>query len=393
MLYGWYQKIMFSQNFTEREIQKIHAQRINIIALFQQQISYCIHREYSHAMYRCRILKTLQGCFNLGCLISVFILTAQIEAQQPAGGAPLKKIIYVDLRNVSGRSDYQWIENSVGNNMHKTASAKYQYTRIEKTEWSSRAEDLGITPQDYDNQVLMRRLGFSLGADGVIFGSFEILQKGGATRLSITGKILSVIDNSIVSEKTVESGLDSTVFDATDELSESLASKIRDLFFPTDTGALWRTALLPGWGHFYKQRPVWGYITSGVFGAAFAYSSYSVVSYFIAKSEYDNYVPENVKTPQGETALVNEAEASAKFAQLLSDQNTKSDSALTSLYILGGIYAISLIHAWFIDAEVYATSTTESPQGTKSGVIGAVYPTYDPMMREAGVGFQLRYSF
>ncbi len=124
-----------------------------------------------------------------------------------------------------------------------------------------------FTNADLYDEAKLSQLGKALGADGIVYGRFVYDKE--TNKMIMDGKILSVIDKTILADKRVEAPLDFKIFDATEDLGVYLSERIKDLFLPTDEGALWRSALAPGWGFFYKQQETWGYIHASATGTAF----------------------------------------------------------------------------------------------------------------------------
>ncbi len=258
---------------------------------------------------------------------------------------PRKKLIFLDFANRNKSPDYQFIESSIGDSMHELVQDKYEYDRIPREAWEAEAKKMGLKNEDYENKKKIALLARNLGADGIIYGSFFINDKN---VIEAEGIILSAIDEKIVARRNITSTPDNELFNQLQNLSENLAAKIKDLFYPTDNGALWRSAVAPGWGLLYKQQEEWGYTYITLFALSFVYSAYSLYAYDDAIQDYLNFTPKHVITPEGETALYDPEGAARDFADLETKIESTRENLFVSLYILGGVYTASLIHSYFM---------------------------------------------
>lgn len=217
--------------------------------------------------------------------------------------------------------------------------------RIQNKVWRDYAGQKNFKPEDFYNTEKLQAMGYALKVDGIIFGKFITTEE----EIQISGKILSVVDKEIIAEKNVTVPFSSQMFEDVQDVSETLGSRIKDLFFPSDRGALWRSAVLPGWGQYYKQRKTWGYIYGGVIGAGAAFSLFSLIMLQSSKRAYENYQPDHVKTPEGEFGIKDPSAAQAQFAKLEETANQWYQITLISAGITLGIYLWHLFDAWFFE--------------------------------------------
>jgi len=267
---------------------------------------------------------------------------------------PPKKLIFLDFYNESNDANAKWVEDSIGESIYELTKGKYNYVRVPREEWKKYVTTQGLTPADLYDTNKLQKMGLALGADGIIFGKFTT----GNNKLEISGKILSVVDRETVAEKNGETPMTSEMFEEVKIVSETLGSRIKDLFYPSDRGALWRSAVLPGWGQFYKQRKTWGKIYGGVIGTGLLFTGFSFFMWQKSNAEYRNYNPDHVTTPQGETGLADPAAAKAEFDRLQAKSAQWQQITLISLGITGIIYAWHLFDAWFFDGEYIQKGAT-----------------------------------
>lgn len=256
-----------------------------------------------------------------------------------------KKLIFLEFYNESNDPNVKWLTDSIGESIFELTKDKYKYVRIESKVWRDYAKSQSFKPEDFYDVDKLQAMGFALKADGIIFGKF----RSSTENIEISGKILSVVDKDIVAEKNITVPFSSQMFEDVQDVSETLGSRIKDLFYPSDRGALWRSALLPGWGQFYKQRKTAGYIYSSVIGAGAAFSLFSFIMLQSTKQQYASYNPDHVVTPQGEFGIKDPAATQAEFARLEAKADQWYQITMISAGVTLGIYLWHLFDAWFFE--------------------------------------------
>lgn len=154
----------------------------------------------------------------------------------------------------------------------------------------------------------------------------------------------------------------------------------------SDSEALWRSAVLPGWGQFYKERNVWGYTYSVSFGAGLLMTATSIIMWQNFKSQYNNYQPSYVTSSTGEVALTSAAGSQAEFSRLENASNEWAKVALISGISTVLIYGINLFDAYF----------GESQLGKKIASSKQAEHKVQVQVRQTsalGLGFSLQYKF
>jgi len=286
-----------------------------------------------------------------GLALWLLLQPGAVNAAKASPNAPLvkKRLIFLPFFNQDAKSIYTWVENSISDWIHTAAQQKFNYDKIPESEWQKYLRDKNLPPKALFDVAALSRMGRDLGADGIIFGRFY---KGKVQdTLTIEGKILSVIDREILASKETTTPVTTNMLSATEDVAAYLAGRIKDLFVPTDMGALWRNALAPGWGYFYKQRTTWGYVYSGTVGTSFVVASAGMINFLIKRNDYLTYQPEKVVTPSGETALIDPVGAAATFIDLEAKATKARAFAMNSLYVFLAFYSINLIHGYFIPAD------------------------------------------
>ncbi len=248
----------------------------------------------------------------------------------------------------------------------------------------------------------MREIAKDFGADGVIYGMFEPdtstshskreTEDGPSDRTStglannhrslrpavsaaepaveatnnlrLTAKILSVIDDEIVGEKTMTMPVSAEMFTAVEEVSQTLGDNIKNLFFPSDKGALLRGTVLPGWGHMYKERQTWGYIWGGAFWSAVGFTALSTAMYARYVIEYKDHAPVYYKAPGGGISL-RDKDAQAQFDDLVAKGDLWGQMTVIGLVSIGVVYVGNLLHAYFVKPDVVDNPAVMEQSGAR----------------------------
>lgn len=271
-------------------------------------------------------------------ILTMFCISFSLQATFAADNisqSPAKRLLFLHFYNAGQEERLQWLETTVIEAMHMNIRNKYRYQRIDEQEWRAYFEKNGYTAKDLGDKDKISRMGHALKADGVIFGKIHLNQS--TQEAEVVGKILSVVDEEIIGEKLSSVKLDANMFQATDTMSAALAEKIKDLFIPSDLGALWRSALIPSWGQYYKQRHQAAYIWAGTVGAAGGFLLYSSINYFARSASYRNYSAGDGNFSQNEyDSRFASYESSAKLLNI-------------SLVIFAVVYAANIFDAWFFE--------------------------------------------
>lgn len=293
-----------------------------------------------------RLSVSLRFVFVITLANTAFVYSADLKSAPVVISA--KKLIFLDFYNAANDANTAFLSNSFGNAVNTAIEGKYRYQRVASAVWKEYAADHQWQPEDFFDVKKIRAMGRDLGADGVIYGKYTATKEN----LEIHGLIFSVIDGEVIGEERGGSKLDSTMFSTVNSVSERLAEKIKDLFVPSDRGALWRAALIPGWGHFYKERRSWGYFWAISTGIVAAYTLAATTIFLVYRTQYKNSSPEAYRNAFGHVGLYDEASAQAEFDRLENSTNLWGQMALAGAAATAVVYAANLLHAWLIKADL-----------------------------------------
>ncbi|MBX3722407.1 MAG: hypothetical protein KF713_11265 [Turneriella sp.] len=262
-----------------------------------------------------------------------------------AGRGTERQLVFLNFYNESNSQEYQYLESSIGDAVYNATIRKYSYSRIDKEIWQRYVSASRFKPADYFDRGKIQSVGDAIPADGIVFGKFTVTPEG----IKISARVLSIFSHEIIAEAETVLPLSKDISRDLQSFSESLARQVAELFVPSDRGAIWRSALLPGWGQFYKRRPTAGKIYIGAVGTGFAFSLFSLVMWQTSYSRYRNYNPDHVVTPQGGTELIDPADAQAQFDRYASQVQTWQKITLVSIGVTFAIYLWQIVDAWIFD--------------------------------------------
>ncbi|MFO1471568.1 MAG: hypothetical protein U1F27_11075 [Turneriella sp.] len=259
-----------------------------------------------------------------------------------------KKLIFLDFYNEANDKNLQYIANSIGDAVHDAIKEKYRYKRIPQATWKKYAAEQKWTEKDFYDRKKIREMGRALGADGVIYGKYNTVDQ----KLELHGIIFSVIDGEVVDEQRASTPLTAEMFGTINDVSENLAKKIKDLFVPSDRGAITRSLMFPGWGHYYKQRNGWGnfWMISG--GTAIAFTATMTTMFIVARAQYENYKPDRYTNSANQIGYYDQTAVQAEFDRLETKGNQYGQLALIGGAVTAGIWLGALLHAWLIEPDL-----------------------------------------
>ncbi len=259
-----------------------------------------------------------------------------------------KKLIFLDFFNEANDKNLQYLSQSIGNAVDTAIKDKYRYSRIPEAAWKKYAKNNNWTGMDFYDRKKVRDMGKALGADGVIYGKYNSADQ----QLEIHAIIFSVIDGEVVDEQDAKAPISAEMFETINQVSDNLAKKIKDLFVPSDRGAVMRSLMFPGWGHHYKQRTGWGnfWMISG--GTSIAFTATMATMFFVVSAQYKAYEPQYYKNTAGGTGLYDQTAAQAEFDRLETKGNQYGQLALIGGAVTAGIWLGALLHAWLIEPDL-----------------------------------------
>lgn len=264
-----------------------------------------------------------------------------------SGKGMTRQIAFFDFANETHDTEYKYLETEIGETVYQMTVNKYVYARTDRNQWQVYLRRTDSRGSKLTAREKAQFAGQAIPVDGVIYGKFEVSQG----KILISGYVLSILSKELLAEVHKTITITAQISKDIRNFSEQLAAGMKEIFMPSDRGALWRSAVFPGWGQYYKGRHDAGRIYGALVGTGFAFSLFSLVLWQNAYSQYRNYVPEYVITPQGGTELIEPAVAQAKFDRFASDARTWQQITLISAGITLAIYIWQILDAWIFDSD------------------------------------------
>ena len=286
--------------------------------------------------------------FVTHCCVAALVNTAFAAGSEVAKP---KKIIFLHFYlNDKGQQNVQpgtfkWVESSIGKAIHDSIKGKYNYVKIPDEEWQQYRDKNNITDKQMLEPRVIRKMGFDLGADGIVYGDFYTRAEKGGDVISVEGRILSVIDGDVIAKKRIEETIGPKMFNAVELISNYLAKQIKVLFYPSAWQAVWRSALIPGWGQMYKRRRPWAYNYAGLTAAGLLAGSGFGLSALINRNKY------------------NGAGLDEDAVQYLEAFERDRLAAQIAFGFAGVVYVVNIFDAWLLDGDYEALARPQPQTG------------------------------
>lgn len=108
----------------------------------------------------------------------------------------------------------------------------------------------------------------------------------------------------------------------------------------TPARAFYRSLLLPGWGHFYSNRKMWGVFYSGLVTTSFAVAAVNQSRYRDSQSKYEDAFG---RFTDSEATFAEQNTAFAVMQSSLRDLDHYKKKRNRSLYFAGGVWLFSML--------------------------------------------------
>lgn len=256
-----------------------------------------------------------------------------------------RQLVFLDFYNENDNGEFSYLATAIGDAVYKQTVNKYTYARIEKPVWQKYVRQSRLKDVDFFDREKIQNMGNALPADGILFGKFRVNK----TEIRISAWILSVFSKEILAEVEVVVSKTEDLEKEIQKVSAILSRGLSEIFMPSDRGAIWRSALLPGWGQVYKGRRTAGHIYGGAVGTGVAFSLFSMIMWQNAVRRYQTYRPDYVITPQGGTELIDPSDAHAQFDRYAAQARTWETITLVSVGVTLTVYLWQILDAWLFD--------------------------------------------
>ncbi|MDH5721216.1 MAG: hypothetical protein OEZ13_11485 [Spirochaetia bacterium] len=202
-----------------------------------------------------------------------------------------RRVLILDFTNAQNNKSFAYLEVSIPDAFLDPLDKTKSFELLKRNEWQKMVKAGQFKQEDaYDEDIAIAAAKVAQ-ADVVVIGMFVV----SGPQMQMFSKALEVSSGRVIVNRTNRTNVDSDMFGAIDELALGMSAEMKDKLPPVaqkvliqervkyvDTGKityggmLWRTALIPGWGHTYAmQNRGWMYMGLWVLSAsAFGYYAY-----------------------------------------------------------------------------------------------------------------------
>lgn len=225
-----------------------------------------------------------------------------------------RRVLLLDFHNTQRSSALSYLEISVPEAMIEPLQKTQKFEIMNRQIWSKLLEQKLFTKEDAFNDLKAAEIGRTAEADIVVIGKFIVV----GNNLEIQGKAIDVSTGMVQVSRAELGKTDGTMFETINSLARNLSTEMATKLPPlpqqiifqerqkykekpvekakepaklvetvTFNGMLWRTAVLPGWGHLYAGQKR-GWVYAGLFAGVGGMFFWSQFNYSSKQSAYDN---------------------------------------------------------------------------------------------------------
>ncbi|MDH5720601.1 MAG: hypothetical protein OEZ13_08260 [Spirochaetia bacterium] len=200
-----------------------------------------------------------------------------------------RRVLILDFVNTQKEDKYNYLAVSIPDAFLDPLQNTGTFELMNRNLWQKQVKEKKYDIEEaYDEDVAVE-FGQKARADVVVIGSFSVV--GG--KMQMVSKAVEVSSERVMVSKTERTDIDSNMFEAIEHLANKMSQEMKNKLPPlpqkviekirivgsgpvTYGGMLWRTALIPGWGHLYAYQKR-GYAYLGLWaavGGAFIWSHF-----------------------------------------------------------------------------------------------------------------------
>jgi TolB-like protein len=161
------------------------------------------------------------------------------------------------------------------------------FTVVERSQMKAVLEEQGLQMTGCTDSACAVQFGKILSARRIVIGE---VNKIGSSIL-ITARYVDVQTGESMFSATDKAdsidSLDTAAIRIAKDLATRIVSGDKMIIIPKSVNGYYTRSIVPGWGQFYAENKMKGYIYSGLFGLSCLSSGYFVYDFFAKKSDYD----------------------------------------------------------------------------------------------------------
>jgi len=229
---------------------------------------------------------------------------------------------------------------------------------VERDQMDSVFEEQNFQLSGLTDESSAVKIGEILSAQKVVIGEINMIEKSYVISLRIVD--VETAESQYSSRSRAESmdELEDRAVETARDLAQRIVSGNKEYFSAVSPRGYYLRSILPGWGQFYADRDVEGFLFSGLSAAVLGFTGYTVVNYLQKEDAYNQLSAGTEQT---------------KFDEAFADTEDAAQLLNTSLIALGSIY---LIH--WIDVLVFARPDFKG-KDIQTGVQPAGKPKPQPL--------------
>lgn len=156
---------------------------------------------------------------------SLSFLFLMIFLSAPAYSITQRRVLIMDIKNVSGNPDYAYLEPSITEAIKKTLKKSFVFLDYPEKEWKALAKQNFFFEDSFNTATIGMQLGLLGRQDVVIGGGFTILGNRIITKIHILG----MADRKILKEFEVRGYADSRIWDSVQNIADQVAKVAKDV--------------------------------------------------------------------------------------------------------------------------------------------------------------------
>lgn len=317
-------------------------------------------------------------------IVVSFLLPAFSQAKETYKSAKKinRRVLILDFYNVNQNENYAYLSNSIADAFQDPLDKTKIFELLKRSLWSQMLTKGKFVKRDAYNEDRAVAAGKAVQADVVLTGSFSVVKDF----IKMTAKAIEVSSGRVMVNRSRTSRLTGNIFNAIDLLAKDMAARMKNKLPPleqriiiketpvTYSGIIWRSAIIPGWGHYYAKS--WrSYLYFGLWlgsASAFGYFVYDTAD---KKSIYEK--------------------ADSGLQEKYDAYNEASKNRAVFSYVFAGVYVLAIADA-ILFGKKYVTKEKESAYREdlpKSGWQFAMQPEPSFQQRRAQLRYRLCYHY
>lgn len=257
--------------------------------------------------------------------------------------------VTVAVLDLTAKGVPQIIANAISDIIRSEFVNIGNFTVVERSQMKSIMDEQGLQMTGCTDSACAVQLGKILSARRIVIGEVNKIGE----KFVITARYVDVNSGESIFSSTDKSSTLDEVDAATQRLAKDLATRIvsgdKEVITPRTVKGFYIRSIVPGWGQFYANNTIRGYIFSSLFGLSCIASGYFVYDFYQKKSDYNDL-------PKGTPA--------ADFKKARDDYDNAALMANISFGVIGAVYLVHWIDILFFSRNDFQSLIASEDSGT-----------------------------